>query len=51
MYKIPCSYNWTLKCFNELVWERVPITNIGTRHGEKIYETLVSKEDMLVSEI
>ena len=30
--------------------KRVPITNIGTRHGEKIYETLVSKEDMLVSE-
>tara|TARA_B100000575_G_C23142892_1_gene665650 strand:- start:5199 stop:6206 length:1008 start_codon:yes stop_codon:yes gene_type:complete len=30
--------------------KKVPITNIGTRHGEKIYETLVSKEDMLVSE-
>ena len=27
-----------------------PITVIGTRHGEKLYETLLSREEMAVAE-
>ena len=27
-----------------------PVINIGTRHGEKLYETLCSKEEMLVAQ-
>ena len=29
---------------------RVPVTIIGTRHAEKLYETLLSKEELLLSE-
>ena len=28
----------------------VPVTIIGTRHAEKLYETLLSKEELLLSE-
>jgi UDP-N-acetylglucosamine 4,6-dehydratase len=34
------------KIFNS----KVPITIIGTRHAEKLYETLLSKEELLISE-
>ena len=30
--------------------KKVPINYIGTRHGEKLYETLVNKEDMQIAE-
>jgi len=34
----------------ELSGKRVQIKNIGTRHGEKLYETLCTREEMLKSE-
>ena len=34
----------------ELKHSDVPIKYIGTRHGEKLYETLVTKEEMLTAE-
>ena len=34
----------------ELKRSDVPIKYIGTRHGEKLYETLVTKEEMLTAE-
>jgi UDP-glucose 4-epimerase len=34
----------------ELLNSSVAIKNIGTRHGEKLYETLVSREEMARAE-
>lgn len=39
--------NALLKIFQN---ENVGITNIGVRHGEKLYETLISSEEMQVAE-
>lgn len=35
------------KALMELYRKETPITIIGTRHGEKLYETLVNREDMV----
>ena len=38
------------KAIKELKNSDVPVNNIGTRHGEKLYEVLVTKEEMVNSE-
>ena len=38
------------KCLKELFKVKNKIVIIGTRHGEKLYETLLSREEMFVSE-
>ncbi|MCT2409541.1 polysaccharide biosynthesis protein [Chryseobacterium antibioticum] len=38
------------KALIELTGKEVPITVIGTRHGEKLYETLCTREEMLKAE-
>ncbi len=38
------------KAIKELKQSDVKIQNIGTRHGEKLYEVLVTKEEMLCAE-
>jgi UDP-glucose 4-epimerase len=38
------------KCLKELFKVKNKIIIIGTRHGEKLYETLLSREEMFVSE-
>ena len=38
------------RAVKELKNSDVPIQNIGTRHGEKLYEVLVTKEEMLGAE-
>ena len=35
------------KALKELYKSNVPINIIGTRHGEKLYETLVNREEMV----
>lgn len=38
------------KALIELTGKEVPVTVIGTRHGEKLYETLCTREEMLKAE-
>lgn len=38
------------KALIELTGKEVPITIIGTRHGEKLYETLCTREEMMKAE-
>ena len=39
-------YTYFSKALKELFKSKVPINIIGTRHGEKLFETLVSREEM-----
>lgn len=49
--KAPAATIETLaEAVKELKHSDVPIKYIGTRHGEKLYETLVTKEEMLTAE-
>ena len=49
--KAPASSIKTLaNAIIELSGKKVEIKNIGTRHGEKLYETLCTREEMLKSE-
>ncbi len=49
--KSPAATIATLaEAIKELYNSSVEIRNIGTRHGEKLYETLVTREDMLKAE-
>ena len=49
--KAPAATIDTLaKAVKELKNSSLPIKNIGTRHGEKLYEVLVTKEEMLNAE-
>ena len=46
-----CSIDTLAKAIIELKGDKnSKIVNIGTRHGEKLYEVLVTKEDMLKAE-
>ncbi len=38
------------KALIEITGKEVPVTVIGTRHGEKLYETLCTREEMLKAE-
>ncbi|MBQ3347992.1 polysaccharide biosynthesis protein [Candidatus Saccharibacteria bacterium] len=49
--KAPAATIETLaEAVKELKHSDLPIKYIGTRHGEKLYETLVTKEEMLTAE-
>ena len=49
--KSPASTIETLaKALKELYKSEAPINTIGTRHGEKLYETLVNREEMAKAE-
>ena len=49
--KAPASSIKTLaEAIIQLSGKNVQITNIGTRHGEKLYETLCTREEMMKSE-
>ena len=49
--KAPAATIKTLaKAIKELKHSDVPINCIGTRHGEKLYEVLVTKEEMVNAE-
>ena len=41
-----CSIEILAKALKKLFKSNVPIDVLGTRHGEKLYETLVSREEM-----
>ena len=41
-----CSIEILAKALKKLFKSNVPIDILGTRHGEKLYETLVSREEM-----
>ena len=41
-----CTINTLAKALIKLYKSTVPINVIGTRHGEKVYETLVTREEM-----
>ena len=41
-----CSMEILAKALKKLFKSNVPIEVLGTRHGEKLYETLVSREEM-----
>ena len=41
-----CTIDILAKSLKDLFYSDVPINVIGTRHGEKLYETLVSREEM-----
>ena len=43
------SATWRRRCANCWAWT-IEIRVIGTRHGEKLYETLVSREEMARAE-
>ena len=38
------------KALVELYKSKLPVKEIGIRHGEKLYETLVTKEEMIKAE-
>ena len=47
MQKAPASTVGTLaQALKEMFKSEVPIKVIGTRHGEKLYESLISREEM-----
>ena len=49
--KAPASTVKTLaKAIIQLSGKKVDIKNIGTRHGEKLYETLCTREEMIKAE-
>lgn len=49
--KSPASTIETLaKALKELYKSEIPVNVIGTRHGEKLYETLVNREEMAKAE-
>jgi UDP-N-acetylglucosamine 4,6-dehydratase/5-epimerase len=49
--KAPASTIETLAlALKELFRSKVPVTSIGTRHGEKLYETLLTREEMAKAE-
>lgn len=45
-----CTIDTLAKAIVKLYDAKVPINIIGTRHGEKVYETLVTREEMTRSE-
>jgi len=45
-----CSLDVLSEALRKLFDSKVPIEIMGTRHGEKIYETLVSREEMAKAE-
>jgi UDP-glucose 4-epimerase len=49
--KAPAATLETLTvALQEVLRREVPVTVIGTRHGEKLYETLLTREEMAVAE-
>lgn len=45
-----CTIDTLAKAVVKLYGSSVPINVIGTRHGEKVYETLVTREEMIRAE-
>lgn len=45
-----CTIGDLAQAMQELLGDRTPIKVIGTRHGEKLYESLVSREEMAHAE-
>lgn len=45
-----CTINTLAKALKKLYQANNPIKIIGTRHGEKLYESLVNREDMIKAE-
>lgn len=45
-----CTIEVLARALKELFSSDVDIVNIGTRHGEKLYETLLTREEYLVAE-
>ncbi|ABQ25867.1 polysaccharide biosynthesis protein [Geotalea uraniireducens] len=45
-----CTIGALAEALKKLTGSRVPIEIIGTRHGEKLYETLLTREEMAVAE-
>lgn len=45
-----CTIETLTKALGKLLEVAVPVEIIGTRHGEKLYETLLTREEMAVAE-
>lgn len=45
-----CTIDTLTKALGKLLSVNVPVQIIGTRHGEKLYETLLTREEMAVAE-
>lgn len=45
-----CTISTLAQALSEIFGSDLPLKYIGTRHGEKIYETLINREDMFVAE-
>lgn len=45
-----CTVGDLARAMQELFGDKLPIKVIGTRHGEKLYESLVSREEMVHAE-
>ncbi len=45
-----CTIKTLAESMKELLHSNVPIEYIGTRHGEKLYETLITQEEMVRGE-
>lgn len=45
-----CSIGVLAEAVKQLLGSKAPVEVIGTRHGEKLYETLLTREEMSVSE-
>lgn len=45
-----CTIETLAKAVIKLYGSKVPVNVIGTRHGEKVYETLVTREEMIRAE-
>ncbi len=45
-----CTIETLALALNKLMKSTTPIEIIGTRHGEKLYETLLTREEMVVAE-
>jgi UDP-glucose 4-epimerase len=45
-----CTIDVLTRALNKLLNVETPVEIIGTRHGEKLYETLLTREEMVVAE-
>ncbi len=45
-----CTIETLTQALQQLLKVKVPVNLIGTRHGEKLYETLLTREEMVVAE-
>jgi UDP-glucose 4-epimerase len=45
-----CTIGVLAEALNKLLGVQTPVEVIGTRHGEKLYETLLTREEMAVAE-